>query len=118
MTSYNPLHPLQASLSLGSSGLQVLYPCQLCSATFRWQFDLLKHYATQHFYEELLGQLRQEPGYSAPASPALEGQMVIHYAVNQGAVKKMLEKMGAGQNTAGAHRWEHSVYKTIENNST
>ena len=73
----------------------------------------LKHYATQHFYEELLGQLRQEPGYSAPASPALERQMVIHYAVNQGAVKKMLEKMGAGQNTEGVHRWEQSVYKTI-----
>ena len=107
MTSYNPLHPLQASLSLGSSGRQVLYPCQLCSATFRWQFDLLKHYATQHFYDELASQLQLEAGppykcIQCSVTTETEKQILIHYGLTHKAVQKILQKtVGVGGGLSG-----------------
>ena len=90
----------QATLKLGSSGRQVFYPCSLCSnETFRWQFDLYKHYATQHYYDQLLSQLNlaegQEPPYQCPqcnVSTDTERQLLLHYALTHRAVQKLLEK--------------------------
>ena len=49
---------LQTTLNVVNPSRHVFFPCQLCSSeSFRWQFDLYKHYATQHFAEELMGML-------------------------------------------------------------
>ena len=94
---------LQATLGLGGSGRQVFYPCALCSTeTFRWQFDLYKHYATQHFYDELAAQLQLEAGppykcLQCSVTTETEKQIVIHYGLTHKAVQKILQKtVGAG----------------------
>ena len=89
---------LQATLGLGGSGRQVFYPCALCTTeTFRWQFDLFKHYATQHFYDELASQLQLEAGppYKCPqcsVTTDTEKQILIHYGLTHKAVQKILQK--------------------------
>ena len=104
----------QGSLSLTSSGRQVFYPCSIChSETFRWQFDLYKHYATQHFHDELLSQLGLDTGaehghgqYQCPVCPVktdTERQILIHYGLTHRGVQKLLEKNGIDQ-SASSHR--------------
>ena len=88
---------LQATLGLGGSGRQVFYPCNLCTTeTFRWQFDLYKHQATQHFYDELASQLQLEAGppykcHLCTTTTDTEKQMVIHYGLTHKAVQKILQ---------------------------
>ena len=95
---------LQATLGLGGSGRQVFYPCALCTTeTFRWQFDLYKHYATQHFYDELASQLQLEAGppykcVQCSITTETEKQILIHYGLTHKAVQKIL------QNTVGGDR--------------
>lgn len=79
------------------SGRQVFYPCALCPESFRWQFDLYKHYATQHFYDELASQLQMEAGppYKCRlcnVSTDTERQILIHHGLTHRAVVKLLEK--------------------------
>lgn len=89
----------------------MFYPCSLCNVeAFRWQSDLYKHYATQHFSEELLAQLGLEAGSSAPfrcsacaVTTDTEQQILIHCGLSHRGVQKLLEKSGAGQN-ALTHR--------------
>lgn len=90
-------------MTLSGSGRQVFYPCTMCSTeTFRWQFDLYKHYATQHFYDELASQLQLEAGppfkcHLCSVSTDTERQMLIHFGLSHRAVHKLLEKSaGAG----------------------
>ena len=99
---------LQATFNLGM-GRQIFFPCSLCSnESFRWQFDLYKHYATQHYYDELLSQLSlgdQGPPYRCPQCPVstdTERQILIHYALTHRAVQKLLEK----EQSALTHRYE------------
>ena len=101
----------QATFNLATAGRQVLYPCTMCSETFRWQSDLYKHYATQHFYDELLSQLTElgmtGPPYKCPMCPVVtdtEKQILIHYGLTHRAVQKLLEKSGALTN-ALTHRY-------------
>ena len=68
---------------------------------FRWQSDLYKHYATQHFSEELLSQLGLEAGSSAPfrcsacaVTTDTEQQILIHCGLSHRGVQKLLEKSG------------------------
>ena len=99
---------LQATLGLGGSGRQVFYPCALCSTeTFRWQFDLYKHYATQHFYDELASQLQLEAGppykcLQCSVTTETEKQILIHYGLTHKAVQKILQKtVGVGGGVGG-----------------
>ena len=99
---------LQATLGLGGSGRQVFYPCALCSTeTFRWQFDLYKHYATQHFYDELASQLQLEAGppykcIQCSVTTETEKQILIHYGLTHKAVQKILQKtVGVGGGLSG-----------------
>jgi hypothetical protein len=49
---------LQTTLNVVNPSRHVFFPCQLCSSeSFRWQFDLYKHYATQHFGEDIMAML-------------------------------------------------------------
>jgi hypothetical protein len=49
---------LQTTLNVVNPSRHVFFPCQLCSSeSFRWQFDLYKHYATQHFVEDIMAML-------------------------------------------------------------
>ena len=91
----------------------MFYPCSLCNVeAFRWQSDLYKHYATQHFYDELLSQIQQQPDntgppYKCPQCPVstdTEKQILIHYGLTHRAVQKLLEKSGA-LNNALTHRY-------------
>ena len=77
----------------------MFYPCALCSETFRWQFDLYKHYATQHFYDELASHLNLEAGppykcCKCSVTTETEKQILIHYGLTHKAVQKILEKTG------------------------
>ena len=99
---------LQATLGLGGTGRQVFYPCALCNETFRWQFDLYKHYATQHFYDELASQLQLEGGppykcHLCSTTTDTEKQMVIHFGLAHKAVQKILQKTVGG---TGGDRYE------------
>ena len=95
---------------MAGAGRQVFFPCSLCSnETFRWQFDLYKHYATKHFYDELLSQLNLEggPPYRCPLCTVgtdTERQMLIHYGLTHKAVAKLLEKTGTISRPAISHR--------------
>ena len=104
---------LQTTLNVVTPSRHVFFPCQLCSSeSFRWQFDLYKHYATQHFAEELMGMLNLGGGTGgcgdtnggAGSSPFkcpwpgcslvldTEQQILIHYGLNHKAVLRILEK--------------------------
>ena len=108
---------LQATLGLGGSGRQVFYPCALCtSETFRWQFDLYKHYATQHFYDELASQVQLEGGppykcHLCTVTQGTEKQMLIHYGLTHKALQGILQKKlgsGGGGAVGGDRSVRHS----------
>jgi hypothetical protein len=92
----------KTTLNVVNPARNVFFPCQLCSSeSFRWQFDLYKHYATQHFAEELMGMVNLGGGAGPPYKCPWPGctllldteqQILIHYGLNHKAVLRILEK--------------------------